>query len=893
VLLNADDFAVISSFETAAPVTGMAYVDQGTDRPTLYAAAGNTVQLLRLPAGEAPQLGDRLTMPGPVRDVYANPSAALVHVLGMTPDGASDTLYVIEPHSNAVFADAVLPFAPTSVLMDVQPRRPADDRLDALAFSSTGGLATVDVGGNTFGWRFPGVLAGALMALAMYMLARFLFRRRTVAVFAALLVLVDGMAFANTRIAMNDTYVTLFITAAFALFAPLYVGRWRSPLVVGAGIVGVAVLLGLALASKWVGAYALGGVVLLILLRSALGRFLALAAMIGMTAVLGYIAIAPGPEATQLNYVFLALMVVLTTALAVAMAIRPLPLTADERRLLVAGPAVLAVLALAGGLVLMLSGRPGEPGAMITPGRLLLGGAALAGLAAVAALAFTGRGRAMVASLLATLGWHSLAQRVGNTAEPAGAYLAEGEALAVEPASVAATEGVASDPPPRGWLRPGSGVLGLPWLATLAVLAAVPLLVYAVSYVPWIELGNRWTADFPAGATGQTFLDLQKGMYDYHNNLRATHAASSPWWAWPLDLKPVWFYQRDFAGATTGSIYNTGNMVAFWLSIPAVAFAAFMAWRRRSLALTLVVLAVASLWLPWARIDRATFAYHVFTAMPFAFLCLAYLLAELWHGPSRRTWAFARLAGAGAILLAPALWVLRLPLCAVARVDQVNENAEACQLGLGRSLALSDLQVIGFVGLLAGAVLLGWLVWQWRSHTPATERRGSEGWLTALGMVLLGGGLVVVLGGAFLPGPRTFELPVGQLLPLLWLVAPLVLLALLAVPAYYVLRARDARRFVIGVLILAGVWFLVWYPNISGLPVPTLLVQAYQVVLPTLNYSFQFGVNTDPPGGSMSLIGVLMLGTVVTMLVGAAVYAVRSWREVSVEAPLTPAEESG
>ena len=41
-------------------------------------------------------------------------------------------------------------------------------------------------------------------------------------------------------------------------------------------------------------------------------------------------------------------------------------------------------------------------------------------------------------------------------------------------------------------------------------------------------------------------------MYDYHNNLTAAHAASSPWWAWPFDLKPVWFYQEGFAGGTIG-----------------------------------------------------------------------------------------------------------------------------------------------------------------------------------------------------------------------------------------------------------------------------------------------------------------------------------------------------
>ena len=65
-------------------------------------------------------------------------------------------------------------------------------------------------------------------------------------------------------------------------------------------LLAVGVLLGLALASKWVGAYAIGAVGLLILLRSALGRWIALAAMIALTGVLGYLAITPSrPSPTR------------------------------------------------------------------------------------------------------------------------------------------------------------------------------------------------------------------------------------------------------------------------------------------------------------------------------------------------------------------------------------------------------------------------------------------------------------------------------------------------------------------------------------------------------------------------------------------------------------------
>ena len=44
----------------------------------------------------------------------------------------------------------------------------------------------------------------------------------------------------------------------------------------------------------------------------------------------------------------------------------------------------------------------------------------------------------------------------------------------------------------------------------------------------------------------------------------------------------------------------------------------------------------------------------------------------------------------------------------------------------------------------------------------------------------------------------------------------LVALLLLAVPAYFVLRASDPRRFVVGVLVAAVIWFVAFYPNIAS-----------------------------------------------------------------------------
>ena len=86
-------------------------------------------------------------------------------------------------------------------------------------------------------------------------------------------------------------------------------------------------------------------------------------------------------------------------------------------------------------------------------------------------------------------------------------------------------------------------------------------------------------------------MDLTVSMYNYHNDLRATHDASSPWWAWPMDLKPVWFESGGYAGDTGSMIYDGGNPLLWWLAITGMAFVCWQAFKRRSLGLALIAIA--------------------------------------------------------------------------------------------------------------------------------------------------------------------------------------------------------------------------------------------------------------------------------------------------------------
>ena len=225
-------------------------------------------------------------------------------------------------------------------------------------------------------------------------------------------------------------------------------------------------------------------------------------------------------------------------------------------------------------------------------------------------------------------------------------------------------------PPGADWLRPGAQ-LGLPVIWMAACLLVLPVAIYIASYIPWALIDNHVLfAGWPPGHTGQTLSDLTVAMYNYHNGLLTPHAASSPWWAWLFDFKPVWFYQEGFAGNTTAAIYDAGNIVIWWLGLPALGFAAWQAFARRSLPLTLITVGYAFQWVAWARIDRAAFQYHYYTSLPFLMLALGYFLAELWHGASWRTWLLARLAAAVAILGPAIFWILDRPLCGFVGVDE-------------------------------------------------------------------------------------------------------------------------------------------------------------------------------------------------------------------------------
>ncbi|HYN70143.1 MAG TPA: phospholipid carrier-dependent glycosyltransferase [Candidatus Eisenbacteria bacterium] len=812
-------------------------------------------------AEDSPKIGGSFHVPGStVGPVFFDVATQMLHVLGsVAPPGdgfaarggaeGDATVYVIEPHGNAVYADAVLPFSPAAIVLDDNQRYPSGDRQQLLALASDGTIATVETGSHAFAWRVPGVLAGVAMGALVYLLTRLLFRRREVALLVGFLTLSDGLLFVQSRIGMNDSYVGLGILAAYTLFAALWLrpgGGRRHWLAFALGMPIIGLSLGLALASKWVAAYAIGGLGILALARSALGRVLLLAGLVLATTVLGYIAISVPEGETGGNYLFLAIMVGLTLAAVIANVVHPVAWSWAEQRLAIGAPIA------AGAVIVLAALSTGQASTRLDLGPITatpvdLGFLSFGLAAAVYSVFF----------LVGRFGYGPMA-RAPDPGDPV---------RLLDPPT----------PAPRGWLNVGSG-FGLPALWTLACLVAIPIGVYVLSYLPWAMVeGHQLWPGWPAGNTGRTLLELTGDMYRYHNNLSTPHPASSPWWAWAFDLKPVWFYEESFAGGTAASIYNAGNLVAWWLGIPAMGFIAWQAFARRSAALALVAIAFACQWIAWSRIDRAAFQYHYYTALPFLLIAVAYFLAELWNGASRRTWLLARIAAGIAVLAPFGLWLLHRPLCAFVRVTAVNPGSQACPT-LIPDLVVSPRAVAMAVVIAVGVVLLLRILLSIGDDSAGERARAARlrDHLLAAIVTAVGTTIAFVAATTLFADKAAIRLTGVPVEP----IALIVTLALLPVAAL-VATARDARRYVAGAVITIGFWFVLWYPNLAALPLPANIHNAYQGVLPTYLYPFQFPVSTlaraatPPPLLAPGPIALLISLGAVAVAVG---YSTWSWR---------------
>jgi hypothetical protein len=155
------------------------------------------------------------------------------------------------------------------------------------------------------------------------------------------------------------------------------------------------------------------------------------------------------------------------------------------------------------------------------------------------------------------------------------------------------------------------------------------------------------------------------------------------------------------------------------------------------------------------------------------------------------------------------------------------------------------------------------------------ERRGEEGlqdrnWiLQLLAPVVVGLGVV---GWLSMSGPN--DVLIHAALPPDLLAIFLGLLGL--VLSYFALTARNPRRFVLGVCVIAAMVFMALYPDLSGLWLPSKIIGIYYAPLPTWLYGFQFSVNLQI-SNAVSVTGIYAISSALLALFVACMAAWVAW----------------
>lgn len=222
----------------------------------------------------------------------------------------------------------------------------------------------------------------------------------------------------------------------------------------------------------------------------------------------------------------------------------------------------------------------------------------------------------------------------------------------------------------RGWNR--RVVITL--VACVGFFIVIPALIYYVSFIPWFMRT-------PGGLTPAKVLQASKSMLSYHSqpDLGMDHPYYSPWYEWPLSIKPMWYFAGKRAGSTSSTIWAFGTPAVWWAGLLSLLMVTGMFVREHArlkpVLVTpdnasgdhrpaLIILAFAAQYLPWVLVPRGTYIYHYFPAVPFIIMCIVLVFDRFQDRFGRR----AVLAAAAYLALVLLMFVAFFPYMSGLRV---------------------------------------------------------------------------------------------------------------------------------------------------------------------------------------------------------------------------------
>jgi dolichyl-phosphate-mannose-protein mannosyltransferase len=207
------------------------------------------------------------------------------------------------------------------------------------------------------------------------------------------------------------------------------------------------------------------------------------------------------------------------------------------------------------------------------------------------------------------------------------------------------------------WDQPNRKVRHLHRLGELLLFALIPIVIYLGSF--WLHFkllplsgdGDAFMLPrFQATLIGNSqydptvrldfidkFAQLNYEMYQANQTLTATHPYGSHWYSWPLEQRPVYYWQGDtLPDGRQGNIYLLGNPIIWWgVWIAITTGIGYAIIKRHHLRpVTVASLALTSTaylinFVPFMAVPRVMFLYHYFFSFIFSLMCAVLLWNDL------------------------------------------------------------------------------------------------------------------------------------------------------------------------------------------------------------------------------------------------------------------------
>jgi Gpi18-like mannosyltransferase/predicted membrane-bound dolichyl-phosphate-mannose-protein mannosyltransferase len=176
------------------------------------------------------------------------------------------------------------------------------------------------------------------------------------------------------------------------------------------------------------------------------------------------------------------------------------------------------------------------------------------------------------------------------------------------------------------------------------MIGSVSGIFYLAAFLPHYALG--WWGGLA------DLVSYYKDVIWYENSVAtATHPYASPWWSWPLMLRPVAYWQNFPAHGKVALIWGGGNPVTWWAVVPAMMITSARAVERPSLSRVFLVTGFFAYYLIWIPIGRILFLYHYLPSVYIGYLALGAILADMWYGEAEPWEGFALLLSILAVLI--------------------------------------------------------------------------------------------------------------------------------------------------------------------------------------------------------------------------------------------------